>query len=389
MSSIKYTSGNYHRKAKKIKNLIRRYDEFAILEACTSYIYAPAKEELDHLKRHPWVVLLLVKWCFIEKGRIEYRKDHLDDKKFYSLLNGTYQLSKHVRMPTEYSHHTLFFRNMSYQQFVYQQPFSLSKYGRQVNWFSSLPTNHALRKRFKEITDVDCDDFLKLSFLLASGFHNMKRHTVDVNWFSPLFPIFGKRIIENFLDSLSVEIQRIPSELKKVNKSKGGYEEYYEQTPFISFPFIKHGDKFTCVHPHVLYRRLEYFIYDILREDDSEGMMTSFSKIFEKYLAKGLEYANQRFNSENDLRSLIPREIKCVDYLVSESAANIFIDAKAVEMHYLGKISGNPEIILGKIKNTVLSGIIQANRLNEYLYHHSSGDIPEFRERSYLIVCNL
>jgi hypothetical protein len=386
MGLHQYRYEKYQRKVHKIKSQLKYYDELAILNACANYLYAPIKEETDHVRRQPWVVLLVLKWNFLIRDRVIYKKDPLDDKKFYDVINNTYKLSSLIKMPTEYSHHTLFLRNIAFQQFYYQKPFSISKYGRQIKWFGNLPKNHTLRKRFKEIYDIDCEEFLTLTLALLTKFFDRSNHTVDLNWFSPFFSSFGKSPIEKFLDALSIDISYISHELRKVNQSAGGYEEYYEQTPFTTFPLIKHENKYTCIHPCVLYRRLEYFIYDALKEDDPSGLMKHFSSIFENYLSIGLKYANLIFVTEKLLKSILPNHIKCVDYVVTDDDANIFIDAKAIEMPYLGKISGNPEIILDKIKGSAIKAVEQANRLNEYLFEVGSEKLPSFKEYSYLLV---
>ncbi|WP_292992579.1 hypothetical protein [Nitrosomonas sp.] len=387
MSLQQYRSQKYQRKAHQIKKHLKCYDELDILNACADYIYAPIKEEIDHLQRQPWVVLLVLKWSFLDRSKEEiYRKDYLDSKKFYDVINRTYKLSNLIKMPHEYSHHLLFLRNIAYQQFIYQRPFSASMYGRQVNWFGNLPQNHTLRRRFKEIYGIECEDFLSLSLALITKFFDRSNHTIDLNWFSPIFPTFEPSYIERFLDSLSVDIVYISRELKEVNLSTGGYEEYYEQSPFARFPLIKHENKYTCIHPCILYRRLEYFIYDALKEDNPSKMMEYFSGLFESYLSKGLDYANLTYVTEKILKSNLPNHVKCVDYVVYDDYANIFIDAKAVEMPYLGKITGNPEIILNKVKSTAIKAVEQANRLNEYLFEIRSEKLPQFKKSNYLLV---
>ena len=386
MSLQQYRYERYQKKAHKIKKQLKRYDELALLNACVNYIYAPTEEEFDHVRRQPWVVLLVLKWSFLSRSKVIYKKESLDSQIFYDLINGTYKLSTLIKMPNEYSHYSLFFRNIAYQQFIYQKSFSKSMYCRQIKWFEKLPQNHKLRRIFKELYGIEFEDFLTLTLALITKFLDRSNHTIDLNWFSPFFTTFGKSNIEKFMNSLSVDISSISIELKKVNQSKGGYEEYYEQTPFTKFPFIKHDNKYTCIHPCILYRRLEYFIYDALKEDNPSKLMDYFSVIFEKYLTEGLNYANLTYAPEKEIRPNIPGSVKCVDYIVYDDNASIFIDAKAVEMHYLGKITGNPEIVLDKIQETVIKAVEQANRLNEYLFKSRSKRLPPFKEHNYLLV---
>ena len=169
------------------------------------------------------------------------------------------------------------------------------------------------------------------------------------------------------------------------NQSKGGYSEFYEQTPLVASPLIKEGPKYYCFHPYILYRCVEHFIYNTLKADDPKWFMDNFSGIYERYLETGLKYSSLKFYSEKDLIKNIDRKSKCVDYLIFEDS-NIFIDAKAVEMPYLGKVSDDPDVILGKIKNTALKAIEQAYELNSELLTSTNKTTPKFKEESYLLV---
>ena len=62
------------------------------------------------------------------------------------------------------------------------------------------------------------------------------------------------------------------------------------------------------------------------------------------------------------------------------------MDAKAVEMPYLGKITDDPDVILGKVKNTAIKAIEQAFQLNELLLKSNNDKLPRFKEKSYLLV---
>ena len=388
MTEIKttYTPAKYLRGVKKIKSLIRNHDEFAILDACLNYLYAPAKDEIEHLQRHPWLVILVIKWAFIGKSKIYYAREPLDNKRFMRILQATHKLGSLIKMPTSYTHLILFMRNMAYQQFIYQHSFSMLQLGRQLILFEKLPENHSLKTWFKKKHGLSCNDFIELSFALLTHFINRNNHSVELNWFRPLFKMYGEQTVYNFLSAISVDSSELHSQLIQRNKSKGGYAEYYEQTPFVEFPLIKHGGKYICIHQNILYRCIENFIYDSMKADDSSKFMNYFGDIFENYILIGLNYADITYMHEADIKKHIPTSVKCVDYLIYGDDSNIFVDAKAVEMPYLGKITDDPDVILGKVKNTAIKAIEQAFQLNELLLKSNNDKLPRFKEKSYLLV---
>ncbi len=381
-----YSSTKYDRKIKSIKKLIRKHDELAIFNACINYMYAPVNDEIEHIKRHPWLIMLLIKWAFIDQKKIIYRRDTLNNKNFNDLLQSIYDLGNLIQMPTEYSHSNLFMRNMAYQQFIYQSSFSMTEFSRQFLLFGNLQDNHTLKVNFYNKYGINFNNFLELSFAIIAYFLDRKNHTIDLSWFEPLFPKYNQNMIKRFLDLISIEIRKLHRTLATLNMPKGGNNEYYEQTPFINYPLVKHDEKYTCIHPYILYRCIETFIYDRMKKDNSEKFMNYFGKIFEKYLLHGLKYSELPFVNESDLKKHITSGIKCVDYLVIEDASNIFIDAKAVEMPYLGKVSDNPEIIFQKVKKNVVKAIQQAYELNDFLLTTDNAKLPQFKEKSFLLV---
>jgi len=386
MSQTLYTPAKYYRDLKRVKSRIKNYDEYAILDACLNYLHAPAKDEIERLRRHPWLVLLVIKWTFVDNGKIKYARDALDNKNFMGILQATHNLGSLIKMPTEYAHLNLFMRNMAFQQFWYQHSFSMPQYGRQSIIFGSLPDNHTLEIWFKEKHGISCNQFIELSFALIAHFINMESYSVELKWFQPLFKIFGMNTVRNFLNAVSIESNELQRGLTRHNKSKGGYSEYYEQTPFINFPLIKHDQKYICIHPNILYRCVEHFLYDSMKANNSSKFMTYFGEMFENYFLIGLNYAALKYYCENELKKYIPANVKCVDYVIAGDDSNIFIDAKAVEMPYLGKVSDNPDVILGKIKNTAIKAIEQAYDLNNHLLNATKAELPQFKEQSFLLV---
>lgn len=362
------------------------YPTGEIINACINYLYSPTKDEIEQLRKQPWLVLLLMKWALSEQYRIITPKRIFTNERFNNLLKLLHDLGGLIRMPTQYSHHVLFFRNMAYQQFLYQHDFSIGHFARQCVLFSKLPQNHSFNTVFADKTGVDISSFLEISLCLLTRFLDRKESNVSESWFSPLYKEFGKDIISNVLSSISTDKDNLGRILRNYNKTKGSYHEFYEQTPFLKTPFIKSKGKYFCVYPNVLYRTLEHFIYDTLREWNASKFMDKFGVIFEDYIRRGLSYAELDFFDQDFLCGKVNDDSKVIDFLIKEENANIFIDAKAVEMSYLGKVTHIADVIKNRTRDSAIKAIEQAMSVNHNLRNNKS--LPEipFKNDNYLVV---
>lgn len=375
---------SYARKSKKIKSLLRKHDPIDLLESLVRYMNVPEKNDIDRIRRHPWLIMLLIKWSFIENRHHPLIIEHLTSVKFNKILQLTHDLGALVRMPGDGTHVHNFMRNMAYQQFIYQHPFSVTHFASINMMFSALEKNHRLRVKFKENTGIDCVLFHQCCIAIHAIVAN--KYTIRINDFSPIFDRIEKNDLDRALNCLSIELRKIRSRVIEDNKSKGSYAEYYEQTSFLNYPFIKHNDKYICVNVYVFIRCIESFIYNSLKSEDPEWFMDSFSKIFESHLTKGLNYSNEIYISESTLKKQLPERSNLVDYLITGSDYNVFIDAKAVELPYLGKVSDNPSVILGKVKTSALKAIKQAYEVNNNLLELNNDSLPKFKDRNYVLV---
>jgi hypothetical protein len=115
--------------------------------------------------------------------------------------------------------------------------------------------------------------------------------------------------------------------------------------------------------------------------------MGKFGGIFERYVEKALSYSGVSFLNEDKLRLHLSDTSKLVDFLIVDQDANIFIDAKGVEMGYLGMVSHRPDVIRDKTKSSIIKGIIQgyetAKRISDMDY---VGELKRGNKENYLII---
>ncbi|ROP11029.1 GapS1 family protein [Vibrio crassostreae] len=373
----------FQRQIKKVKSLIRGHDAVDLLEALYKYMNAENDNDMARLGRYPWLIMFIVKWNLLENRVHPELANPLTNRTFNKILTTAYDLGGLVKMPGENSHYRNFMRNIAYQQFIYQKQLSSTTVASNHLLFSALPDNHRIRTRFQELTGVEINDFNKCCLVIYAAF--LKSKSVSISDFEIIFEKVGRDNLEKTLNTLSIDLHRVKSQVQDNDYSNGTYSEWYEQTPFLRFPLVKYDNKYTCLNHYVLLRSIEGYVYDLLKNDNPQSFMGGFGKVFEAYLYRGLNFSSCEYIDENVLKGQVPEGVNVIDFIVTNDNSNIFIDAKAVELPYLGKVSDNPKVILGKVKTSALKAIKQANVLNDYLLKNGL-DSVEFKSDNYLLV---
>lgn len=382
-----FDQGQYYNTYKQIRNRFRKYDSVELISACIDYLYTPTKDQLQELQKLPWLVLLFVKWILIDDQFDKSGKKPLSRQEFYKLLHMVSDLGAVARLPSQFDHHTLFFRSMAYQQFLYQRGFSISHFARQKLLFSELPNNSLISSTFKKLTGVDIDTFLDLSLVALLWFVLDRHSTISLKWFSNVMPPYSASEVDCFLKSVSLPLLEVRKVLCGRDSRMRSAQEYYEQTPFLEFPLIQAAQQFLCVYPNVLFRCLEHFVYNRLKAWDAQQFMAKFGPMFEAYVENTIRYSGLPYISENDLKKEFCSGGNLVDFVIVDGDANIFVDAKAVEMSHQGKVSHLSEVIKDKTKASVLKAIKQAHDvLRQLQYHQSNHPLLKQRSQNYLIV---
>lgn len=382
-----FNEDHYYSAYKSIRNRFRKYNYIDVINGCLQYINAPADSKIKKIERHPWLVLLLIKWIIIDGGINQKGAKKLDNKKLMDLLQMVHVLANKARLPNQFEHYRLFMRAISYQQFIYQWDFSISHLSRQSLLFADLPENHIIQAKFKELTGLSISTFLELSLVTLCRFLSKNNWSLPISWYRNVQSKYSEEEVRNFLKTLSVPALELEDRLKSKDGGSRRSSEYYEQTPFMEFPLIMRDNEFVCVYPNILYRSIEHFIYDRLRQWDSSKFMDKFGKIFEKYVDNSLAYSQSIYVTESDIKNKLGRSGSQIDFIVSDGMANVFIDAKGVEIANLGKVSHISDVVKDKVENSIIKAIEQAH---DVLNKLSQANLENWeitpRDNNYLIV---
>ena len=186
---------------------------------------------------------------------------------------------------------------------------------------------------------------------------------------------------------MSVDIDDLPALLREFETRGRRTTEFVEETPFICFPLIRVGETYWCVYPEILHRTLGHFVFDALKRADPSKFALHFGRRFESYVGELVAATGLPFATEAALEQKLSGQGKLVDFMVVDGEANIFIDAKGVEMAPRGKIAHLQDVVRGATENSLLKAVEQGLAVNDRL-SQLSGDDPVVRERAdnYLIA---
>lgn len=385
-----FSEENFFAAYKQIRNQFRKYSPHSIVNKAFDYLKIPTSSSIDDLQKHPWLVFLLLKWVLLDEQFYSRDKRNISKQEFETLLNKMHGLGSKsiVRMPSEYAHFHLWMRNISYQQFLYQNTFNGSAFARQSLLFDKLAHNHTFRIDFERITSFPLSDFFELSAMLLLRFMEGNNVAVEISWFSPVKDRYDKSIVQRFLDFLSCDLEALRNYLiEEAGNKKLRSSEYYEETLLVKFPLLKVDNVYHLWHPMLLNRGLEYAVYETLRTPNPSNFMKMFGGIFEAYVNRSIQHLGLPYLAEKQIQQWLGNTQKVTDFLITEDGANIFVDAKGVEIAYLGKVSHNPEIVLDKVETSALKGIEQGFQVAHYLSTQNAINPPfQASNENYLLI---
>ena len=142
---VEFDESKFYEAYKRIRNKFRNYDSKLLIIGCLKYLHQPTQNKIDQLQKQPWLVLLLIKWVLLDDQSFAPRKRPPTSHDLNALLQSVHDLGSTIRLPTQFDHHRLFIRSISFQQFIYQREFSLSHLSRQIALFSKLPDTHLIK----------------------------------------------------------------------------------------------------------------------------------------------------------------------------------------------------------------------------------------------------
>lgn len=370
-------------KMETAKAKIQRVNPGQFITYCLKINNQIFKDRVEMLQHLPWIVNLAIKWSGAAMNKKKSFRN-IDEKEARRLIQQSYEALDFIPMDFKTKEGLSFLvRNSVYQQGIYQHGDLVNSISRQAFIFNRLDKNNSLNARFEDCTGISIQDFITLSSMVLAM--NMQNHStrLTINDFVILSEIYTQKTIENFLHTISISIEDLPS-FATENTNTTPLKEYYSPTPFLYKPYIRQGGDLLQIHPALTAKSLQNFVYDYLRKDNIEKFMDKFGAIYENAIADMLTYHKVSFISEKELTNILPVESKVVDFVISNDDSNIFIDSKAIEINQKGMVTLKAGDISSSIKTSVLKTLEQALTVNSHIHLKDTSPIKP-KDKSYII----
>ena len=243
---------------KRLRKEIRQFDPKEIVDAC-----------IKQQRYLPWFSLLLIKWTFLY-GRWDRAIPNkpFDSTTLDSLMRRVLKLNDLARLPRQYDHPYLFFRNLAFQQlWLQEETEDKARLARQIFLFGNLQDNHTFKREFKQNSGIEVDHFIELSLCLIGRFiGNNQADNVAESWFDSLQASYPSETVKKFLSHISGDIDKVKTHLEQDTGSKRNISyEIYEQSPLMRYPLLKNNNKYYVYSIILLLHSLQSFIYDTLK----------------------------------------------------------------------------------------------------------------------------
>jgi len=378
-----------HGAFKQVRNKLRKYYPEEVVWACIDCLNGPESGSIEHLRHFPpWLLLLLVKWTLLHGDHISRQLRHLLKRDFVSLANLLHDFAGATRTPSEYDNYFLFLRNTAFQQFWLYRQNAYARLARQGLLFGHLQNDHPFSREFRDEVGLSIEAFVELAWMLISRFVLKRERFVTERWFDPVRKAYPPSSIRRFLDTLSLDFGSLRQYLEGAQENKHSLlYEFFEHSPLKRYPLLRRDDRYYCFSPSLLLLALETFVSDTLRSHDPRWFMNKYGLMFETYVKEAISYSGAQFVSEETLQHQLGKQGKTVDFLLVEDNCNILVDAKGVEMGYLGMFSHNPNVVRDKTKSSVLKAIRQAYETASRIASvETVGGLPIGKGSNFLLV---
>ena len=345
----------------ELRGHIQEHGAHEVVELCMDTLcVADTRESMRSYP--PWFLLRLIEWAFRYGRSQPARGKRFTEEELAKLVALIIRMNDEGEaLTTRATPHALV-KNMAHEQRALQlrKP-RCDALARNLVLFLDLNRSSRIPDRFLKLTGMPIEGFLRLACALSFYFEKSVSSFVTAQDVSRLRREC-ERYAAQFLASLSLPVEEVRGFLAgRPQPSRSWFYQLHKESELMRKPLLGSGGRFRPYHRPLLFRSLETYAYDTLREDDAGTLMEPFREAFQEYVGASIEDSGLTHVKEDELRKYLPSGSKVVDHLIPLSDANVLIEDKAVEMHPLGRVSWLAEVLEGKLKSSIIKGIVQGN----------------------------
>ena len=193
-------------------------------------------------------------------------------------------------------------------------------------------------------------------------FFNANNLLTSKTQFLPFEKVYPPDSIDRFFKLISANLNSITAYLLELERKYAPRSDHqlFELSPLKRFPLLEEDEQYRPYSKRLLYISLQHWIYDRLREHNAQCFVNAFGNVFEAYVERLVKHLGLPFVTEEQIKlALGSKHKKLVDFIITECGSKIFVDAKGVEMTYLGQLSDNLYDIQRATDSSIIKGIKQ------------------------------
>lgn len=336
-----------------IRNKIRKYSTEDLLRYCYLHIDSN-KDQIFPI----WIIFTLMKWSY-QHGGYNSSLQRLDQANFDKLYNLIYEfnnehITNFLKLKVDRGFYILYSQQFYLQKTVHKEVFAT-----QLKIYNSIKGKYDIEKSFEEKTGLTIYDFIFLQQIVWL-FTNVDNSSSTFKYFGHLTQDFinvaiemtSQEKVKNFLKLTVLNPGDTKETIQNFKRSINRTDlQSLETTFFTMYPFQVFNNQIKVIHKSVYNHFVNYYIYDFLKSRD-EQFTTEFGNRFEKYIEFGLKEIHIKYNDENTLRKILPKNSNVVDFNVPDS--NIYLECKAIEIQAYTSVNPTDELLYNSLKDSLL-----------------------------------
>ena len=341
-----------------IRNRIREHRKNDLIDACFRILDNSKDKHLPI-----WDIFSLLKWTLIYGGET-YPSKELTSQKLNNILKSITNFNdEHVCSFMKAEQVDRAFLIIGTQQFYLQESFYIQKFATQLKLYNSIKCKYDINIKFEELTGLSVYEFLMLIQLTWLYINAERFIKTDFKFYGYL----SSDLLEILEKHTSNEKLAKFVSLLLINDSKGNIKTFNEnvknevyqplgRTIFTRYPFLFYKNQIKLIHKSIFDYSINNFIYDFLKVND-KNFTTEFGLRFEKYIEFGIKEMNYNYLSENQLKKILPKNSKVVDFCLKDE--NIYMECKAIELQQYPSINPTDELIFNSLKDSIFKAYFE------------------------------
>ena len=321
--------------AMPIRSRICKFNTISLFGELISYLQqTPNMKKAGEISA-PWVVLLAIDWVL--ELHPKSGKQTASQKDVQYILNGIWR-TQHIAVGVDTSPLSVQIRALLAPQVIFQNNSRDLTYSflRIKKIIDAAPSNSKkFRNAFKKRYELELEEFYELAFLLCIYCMTEKTKLIDFSTLASNFtPHYSLECISKVINILSKTITEFVDEASSEPDRLVADNEYFKESIFLNSPFLLTDKGLLVIHPTMVMIGIsESLVRCFIRENSNNRNI--FTRCFEEYIDQIHKELSVSAIREDRLRKFYAKsgnsDRLVVDFLVQETGASIFIDAKGVD----------------------------------------------------------